>query len=104
MLAIVFESDNPKKKYKVVIHSGRWGQDPIDMKSLEFGAKGYSDYTIHGDKNRRANYIARHMAKENWEDPYTAGFWSRWLLWNKETLQKSADDIKKRFGIDVYIY
>jgi hypothetical protein len=20
---------------------------------------------------------------ENWEDPTTAGFWSRWLLWEK---------------------
>jgi hypothetical protein len=27
----------------------------------------------------------------------TAGFWSRWLLWNKPTIKESYDDIKRRF-------
>ena len=27
----------------------------------------------------------------------TAGFWARWLLWNKPTIEVSYNDIKKRF-------
>ena len=26
---------------------------------------------------------------------FTAGFWSRWMLWNKPTLEESYNDIKK---------
>jgi hypothetical protein len=35
---------------------------------------------------------------ENWNDPYTAGFWSRWVLWNKPTITESIKDIQKRFS------
>lgn len=60
-----------------------------------------SDFTLHKDPERKARYIARHQAHEHWEDPRSAGFWSRWLLWNKPSLRASAQDIKRRFGIVV---
>lgn len=73
----------------------------IGKKRIAFGARGYSDYRIHRDKKRKANYIARHRARENWNDIYSKGFWSRWLLWNKETLQKSIADTAKRFDLSI---
>jgi hypothetical protein len=38
---------------------------------------------------------------ENWlkSGIDTAGFWSRWLLWNKPTIKESYMDIKKRFNL-----
>lgn len=70
-------------------------------KRIGFGAAGYSDYTKHGDSVRKANYISRHALRENWDDPYTAGFWARWVLWNKKSIDSALDDIYARFGIKV---
>jgi len=86
-------SPNTKKKYRVIFPNG---------KKVDFGAKGYEDYTTHNDPKRKQNYLARHATRENWLDEETAGFWSKWLLWNKTTLEDSAKDIKKIFGIELY--
>ena len=78
------------KKYRVKFEDGR---------HVDFGARGYSDYTMHKDDVRRAAYIRRHMARENWKDVYTAGFWSRWLLWEKKTIKEAKENITRRFSI-----
>lgn len=41
--------------------------------------------------------------RENWTKSGidTAGFWSRWVLWNKPTLAASVADTEHRFGIDI---
>ena len=67
--------------------------------TVHFGAQGYQDYTQHGDKERRASYLARHRANETWtlEGVRSAGFWARWLLWNRAGLHASAADIRRRF-------
>jgi len=89
MKAILTKSVNSKYKYTVT----------IDGKKINFGASGYSDYTKHKDPMRKKRYIARHETREDWTNPYTAGFWSRWLLWNMPTVQQSINDINHRFGI-----
>lgn len=90
------KSDKPKYKYYIITSSG---------KRVYFGQQGYNDYIIYNknegkeraDKMKKA-YIARHSKMgENWNNINTAGFWSRWLLWNKPTIQASYNDIKKRF-------
>lgn len=68
---------------------------------VHFGAAGMSDYTIHGDKARKAAYLKRHKPRENWSDPFTAGFWAKHLLWNKPTISASLSDVKRRFGIKI---
>ena len=67
--------------------------------TVKFGATGYSDYPTHKDDERKKLYIERHEKRENWTKSgiNTAGFWSRWLLWNKKTISGSLADIKKRF-------
>lgn len=74
-------------------------------KKINFGAKGYSDYTKHKDPARKKRYLDRHKTRENWKKSgiNTAGFWSRWLLWNKPTLAESIDDVEKRFNINIYL-
>jgi hypothetical protein len=72
---------------------------------VHFGALGYSDYPQHKDTERRDRYIRRHAVtgRETWgmAGLGTAGFWSRWLLWNKPSMRASADDMRRRFGISV---
>ena len=64
-------------------------------KTVSIGAKGYSDYTKHKDPDRKERYIDRHKKNENWRKSgiNIAGFYSRWLLWNKPTLTQSARDL-----------
>ena len=66
-------------------------------KTLSFGAKGYSDMTQHKDEERKKRCINRHKKNENWNDPKTAGFYAKHVLWNKPTLQASVADLKKQF-------
>ena len=69
------------------------------IKTVHFGANGYSDYTIHKDPERKQRYIERHEKNENWNDPMSAGALSRYILWNKPTIKESIKDYKKKFGI-----
>ncbi len=70
-------------------------------KKIYFGAAGYSDFTKtnNHDEARKKRYIKRHEKIEDWSKSGidTAGFWSRWLLWNKPTIKESYEDIKNRF-------
>lgn len=92
----VFIQKSPlkQKKFRVTFENSG--------KHVDFGATGYSDYTIHKDPNRKQRYITRHKKRENWKDPYTAGFWSRWFLWEKPSLQEAKKFMNNRFNIKLY--
>jgi hypothetical protein len=70
-------------------------------KTVHFGAKGANDFTLTGDKKARKAYLTRHKARENWTKSgiATPGFWARWILWEKPTVQASVAAVKKRFGL-----
>jgi hypothetical protein len=68
-----------------------------DGKEISFGAFGYQDFTITGDKQKKKNYLARHRKREDWTNPQTAGALSRWILWNKPNLHDSIRDYVRRF-------
>jgi hypothetical protein len=52
MNAIVIKPSKKRdKKYDALLPNG---------KTVSFGAKGYSDYTIHKDPARKHNYLNRH--------------------------------------------
>jgi hypothetical protein len=70
-----------------------------DGTSTHFGARGFQDFTQHRDEARKASYIARHGALEDWTDPRSAGTLSRFILWNKPTLSASIQDFRRRFGV-----
>ena len=75
----------------------------IDGKTINFGSKGYSDLTLHKDLERMHDYERRHKSRENWRKSgiKTAGFWSKWILWNKPSLLASIRDTEKRFNIKI---
>ena len=69
-------------------------------KTVRFGAKGYTDYTIDATDGQRKNYIARHRKNENFEDSLTAGSLSRYILWGKSRdIDKNIADFKDRFNL-----
>lgn len=87
----LIKSPNPLKKYRAIFDNG---------KHTDFGAAGYSDFTHHHDVERRNRYDMRHKRHEDWNNPYTAGALSKWILWNKPTLSASLADFKRRFGFN----
>ena len=72
----------------------------VNNKTIHFGATGYEDFTSSKDEKRKASYLARHKTNEDWTlaGVDTAGFWSRWLLWNKPSIAASIRDINQRFN------
>ena len=59
-----------------------------ERKTVHFGQRGASDYTINHDDARRASYIARHGSKEAWtrNGIMTPGWFSSWVLWERRSL------------------
>ena len=74
-----------------------------EEKKIHFGAKNYEDYTIHKNEARKHNYINIHSVNEDWTKKgiNKAGYWSCWILWNKETLEESIKDTERRFNIKI---
>ena len=88
-------SNTEGKKYRMELYD----KDKQRVKTINFGAVGYSDYTKHKNDDRKANYISRHRANENWNVPDTAGSLSRWILWNKQNLTSSYQDYLHKFKL-----
>lgn len=121
MVSVYLEhSPNKSKKFRVTFR---------DKTYVDFGATGYSDYTLHGDASRMRNYVSRHgglipketknlrseksireamlkvkrSSKEAWgkDGMRTAGFWSRWLLWSLPDIDSAKQLIKDTFDIHI---
>ena len=116
----LIKSPNPKKKYRVIFEHG----DTVD-----FGGKGYSDFTLHKNPLRMRSYLIRHGASpyisaslkkeknpkrvlnsllnvsnshlENWKPSgiKTAGFWSRWLIWSVPSMNGAKKLMSQKFNI-----
>lgn len=89
------KADDEKHKYIVILKN----LDTNRTKTIKFGAYGMSDFTQHKDNERKERYIERHKKKEDWNDPSTKGFWSRWILWNKSTVQDSLKFTINKFNL-----
>ena len=72
----------------------------FDNSTVHFGLQGGSTYIDHNDPKKRDGYIARHRVRENFEDPYTPGSLSRWILLGPhKSLSKNIEFFKKRFSL-----
>ncbi len=88
MNIIIKPSNRQGKKYDAIINNN---------KTISFGQKGASDFTIHKDSERKNRYINRHKKNEQWDNPLTAGFWSRWITWEKPTLKEAVNNVNSKF-------
>ena len=103
----IIKSSNPKKKYDAyfLLDNGK-------EKKVSFGASGYRDFTLINDKNSKfylpkkvdrdmvkERYLRRHRARENFNNPMTAGALSAWILWNLKTLAGSIAHYKNKFKL-----
>ena len=114
----IIRSPDSKKKFRAILE---------DNRTVDFGARGYSDYTKHKNPLRMRLYVQRHGGripvsilkeknaskvhkqmlkiersdKEDWSirGIDTAGFWSRWYLWSYPNFQDVKRYMHSRFGI-----
>ena len=86
-----------EKKFQAVFFDDKTGKK---TKTVRFGARGYSDYTIHHDKERMKRYVDRHRDREDWTraGKHTPGFWSRYLLWSKPSFTDALKLTEKKLG------
>ena len=71
-----------------------------------FGQPNAFTYADGAPVSKKNAYIARHSRNgESWTKRgiNTAGFWARWMLWNKGSLRASASDMRARFNISVNV-
>jgi len=95
MNILLKKSPLSQKKFRVVLENGT---------HVDFGAKGYQDFTQHKDPARMRLYVIRHSKRENWKRSgiNTAGFWSRWLLWSKPSLPEAIRFMNKKFSLKIH--
>jgi len=76
-------------------------EDTGRINNIKFGAFGMNDYTLTGDDSAKKNYIARHFTREDWNKSgvLTKGFWSKWILWTKPTINDSLSNVIKLFNL-----
>ena len=114
----ITRSPNPKKKFRATLEDGR---------TVDFGARGYSDYIKHKSPSRMRSYVLRHGGqipkstiaerspkkiqnrmlavtlsdKEDWKMSgiNSAGFWSRWYLWSFPSFREVEKFMSKKFGL-----
>lgn len=91
MLVKVIKSPKPGKKYRAIFDDG---------KTVDFGASGMEDYTMHKDTERRERYLSRHRHDLETNDPRRAGYLSYYILWGPSTnMDINIALYKKRFGL-----
>lgn len=102
----ITRSSNPSKKFDAIFMvDGK-------QKKVSFGASGYRDNTLINDKSSKFylqnksdrdvvkdSYLRRHKKNEDWTNPMTAGALSRFILWNRKSLNASIRDFKRRFKL-----
>ena len=100
MELILKKSTKPDKKLMLV----------SENKTVHFGSKPNKDFTIYSKEGKeiaeqkKKAYLSRHSKLNenlNKSGLMTAGFLSRWILWNKPTISGSLKDIQKRFNIKI---
>jgi hypothetical protein len=87
-------STSKGKKYMMIFY-----QDGKKIKTTHFGSAGASDFTKNKDTERKRLYLERHSKRENWNDYKSAGALSRWILWNKTTIEASYRSYKSKFNL-----
>jgi hypothetical protein len=89
----IVKSEKQDKKY-----DAHFITDSNRLKIVSFGAKGYSDYTIHKDPERKERYWSRHRG-DNLDDPMSPGALSWFVLWTSTTLRGGIKNYKSYYNL-----
>jgi len=101
-MSVVFVDIKPSTRKEKKLMAAFYDKDKKKKKTTHFGQKTFTDFTINKSDEKKQAYLKRHEKRENWNDFITAGSLSRWILWNKKSLQSSINDYKRRFKLKTF--
>ena len=81
------------KKMKAVFYEGT-----KRIKTVRFGAQGYTDFTRGATDEQQKAYKARH-AGDNLNDKFSPGSLSMYVLWSSKSLAGGIANYKRRFNL-----
>jgi len=88
---LIQKSTRAGKRYMATFSNG---------KKVHFGQLGGKTFIDHGNIAKRAAYLARHKANEDWRNPYSPGALSRFLLWgDSQSLAVNHQAFMRRFPV-----
>ena len=91
MNIVIKPSSRKDKKFEALIDG---------KKTIHFGQKNASDYTVHKDEERKKRYLQRHK-HDHFNNPLYPSFFSTNLLWNKKTLSESIKDTNNKYNVNI---
>ena len=77
-LNLSFERSSRKNKRLQVTLSSHG----VVVKRIHFGQLGAFTFFDGAPNSKKESYIKRHSVREDWTDPFTAGFHARFVLWS----------------------
>lgn len=87
----VKKSKTEGKKYDATfIRNGR-------EKIVSFGKKNEKDYTQHKDREMKEFFDFKYKQKQNWKDLMNPQALNKWILWDKDSLEKGIKSYEKMF-------
>ena len=95
-LVAITESHKKNKKLVAVFY----GPNMRGCTMIHFGSKSGKSFIDHRDEKKRKAWLARHSTKSKFDDPMDATTLSRWVLWDRETLDDSIVSFRMRFDLD----
>jgi hypothetical protein len=101
-MKVTFAPSTRKNKKYVAIFKA---EDDRVLKKTHFGGRGCGDFTVYSKidptiaRRKRLAYIKRHRVRECWRDPTTAATLSRYILWEKPTVEKAIKKFRVMFGL-----
>jgi hypothetical protein len=98
MLKMIIKPSSVKgKKYTAIFYN----DEGKKIKTSQFGASDYEDYTTHKDKTRRDKYRSRHQGNLSKTDYTSPAHLSYYLLWgNSTSLKTNIKNYKKKFNLN----
>ena len=92
---VIKKSDQPKKRYTAVFtrENGR-------KKTINFGSKGAKTFIDGAGSKVKSAWEARHIVREYWNNPLTAGALSKHILWgDSDNISRNIVAFKKKFNL-----
>jgi len=77
-------------------------KDTDQHRTVHFGAKGFEDFTMHGDATRAERYRARHakdLLASGADTGMTPGALSYFVLWTSPSMSQGIRNFKSRYSL-----